>query len=120
MPLLRRLALSLAVLAASPTSQAGGHAFAEPTPQGISPSRARTLAHLVRHDCGSCHGLTLRGGLGPPLTPDALSGKPVSYLKAVILDGRPGSAMPHWRPLLAESDAQWIAEALLRGVPDAQ
>lgn len=86
----------------------------------ITPAREKELVHFVRHDCGSCHGLTLRGGLGPPLTPEALKGKPAAYVKAMILDSRPGTAMPHWRPLLPEAEAAWIAETLLRGLPDAR
>ena len=36
---------------------------------GASPDAARRaeLVTLVRQDCGSCHGLTLKGGLGPAL-----------------------------------------------------
>ena len=86
----------------------------------LAPQRAAQLTHLVRQDCGSCHGMTLGGGLGPPLLPAALAGKPAAYLKQVILDGRAGSAMPGWSPLLSEADAGWIAERLLRGFPDAR
>ena len=86
--------------------------------QGIGPARQAELINLVRHDCGSCHGLTLKGGLGPALTPSALSGKPVTYVKAIILDSRHGSAMPAWRGLLSEAEAAWIAEQLLKGFPD--
>ncbi|MGQ0522887.1 MAG: c-type cytochrome [Betaproteobacteria bacterium] len=86
----------------------------------VSRAREKELVHLVLHDCGSCHGLTLRGGLGPPLTAEALRARPVAYIKAMILDGRPGTAMPHWRPLLREAEAAWIAEKLLQGMPDAK
>jgi cytochrome c55X len=78
------------------------------------------LVRFVRHDCGSCHGLTLKGGLGPPLTAAALAGKPPSYLQAVILEGRAGTAMPPWSSFVSTSEAQWIAERLLEGFPDAR
>lgn len=94
------------------------HVLAADTP--TSPQRARQLAYMVRQDCGSCHGMTLNGGLGPPLSPSALAGKPPAYLKHVILFGSKGTAMPGWSALLSESDAVWIAEHLLRGVPDAR
>jgi cytochrome c55X len=77
------------------------------------------LARLVRHDCGSCHGLRLTGGLGPALTSAALQGKPAAYLQAVILSGRAGTAMPPWSPFLTQAEAAWIAERLLEGFPDA-
>ena len=52
---------------------------------------------LLKHDCGSCHGLTMKGGLGPPLLPDTLAGKDEEALAAIILDGVPGKPMPPWR-----------------------
>jgi len=82
--------------------------------------RQLELVRLVRHDCGSCHGLTLAGGLGPALSAQALRHKPVHYLKTVILDGRHGTAMPGWSPFLSESEAAWIAERLLAGFPGAR
>jgi len=71
------------------------------------------LAHLVTQDCGSCHGLKLTGGLGTPITPEALEGHTVEGLTTIILDGIPGTAMPPWRPLLSEAEAEWIAAYLL-------
>lgn len=86
----------------------------------IAPARQAELVHLVRQDCGSCHGMTLNGGLGPALTREALASKPAAYIRHVILDGRPGTAMPGWRPLLSEAEAAWIASRLLEGMPDAR
>ena len=62
--------------------------------------------------------LTLKGGLGPALTPDALTGKPAVMLQAVILHGRPGTPMPPWAPFMNESEAGWLAEQLVAGVAD--
>ena len=73
------------------------------------------LANLVRHDCGSCHGLSLTGGLGKPLTADRLRKWDGDQLIQIILDGIPGTPMPPWRPLLTEGEARWIAEALKSG-----
>lgn len=79
-------------------------------------SRQAELTNLVRQDCGSCHGMTLKGGLGRPITPDKLTGYDSSSLAEIILDGVPGTPMPPWRGLINERDAQWIAEALLTGL----
>lgn len=76
------------------------------------------LKHLVRQDCGSCHGMTLKGGLGTPLTADALRDKPLDSLTATILYGRPGTAMPAWKTLLNETEATWIARQLIAGFPE--
>jgi cytochrome c55X len=83
-----------------------------------APARQQQLIHMVRHDCGSCHGLTLAGGLGPALLPAALQGKPVEYLESMILRGRTGTAMPGWEGLLSEEEARWIASRLREGFPD--
>jgi len=67
---------------------------------------------LVRDDCGACHGLTLKGGLGSPLLPQSLAEKPDDVLVETILDGRPGTPMPPWRGMLGEDDARWIVRYL--------
>lgn len=74
---------------------------------------AERLTHLVTQDCGSCHGLTRKGGLGSPLTPEVLEGADPETLASIILDGVPGTAMPPWRPLMSEDEALWIANYLL-------
>lgn len=79
---------------------------------GIPPERRAQLEHMAIQDCGSCHGLTMQGGLGSPITPRALTGRDPQALAATILDGVPGTAMPPWRPLLTEAEALWIAEYL--------
>ncbi len=80
----------------------------------------RELIRLVRQDCGSCHGMTLKGGLGSPLTAAALAGKPAESLAATILYGRPGTAMPAWKSLLSPAQAEWIAARLIEGFPEEQ
>ncbi len=85
----------------------------------VSAERAATLVRLVRQDCGSCHGLRLAGGLGPALTPEALTGKPDPALVQTVLRGRPGTPMPGWAGLLSEDDAAWIVKRLKEGFPDA-
>ncbi len=82
----------------------------------IGPTRAAELERLVRHDCGSCHGMTLKGGLGSDLTAERLDGIDLDGLTEIILDGVPGTAMPPWRPLLSEGEALWIAQYLLGAV----
>lgn len=86
----------------------------------IAYPRQTELGQLLRQDCGSCHGLRLQGGLGPPLTPEALRNKPPAYLERVILEGRAGTPMPPWRGLLTPAEAQWLVQTLLRGVDDVR
>ncbi len=87
--------------------------------QEAAPSQVRTgeLVHLVRQDCGSCHGLTLKGGLGPALTAEALHDKPAESLIATVLGGRPGTPMPPFRGIVSASEAAWIIRQLQAGFP---
>lgn len=84
----------------------------------IAEPDAEALERLVRQDCGSCHGLTLKGGLGPDIRAQTLVHQDRDSLTALILDGIPGTAMPPWRPLLSEEEARWIARYLLNGAAE--
>jgi len=82
---------------------------------GVSPERASRLSYLVRQDCGACHGIRLKGGLGSPLNPPDLAGVDAATIAEIILDGVPDTPMPPWRGELSEDDAHWIANALKQG-----
>lgn len=101
-----RIALGLVLLATF--SAASG----EPAPE-----RRAQLLHLLRQDCGACHGMTLKGGLGPSLEPAALAQKDAGMLEFVILRGRPGTAMPPWSPFLSQAEARWVVRQLKKGLP---
>lgn len=88
---------------------------AEATP---GTERQRELVRFVRQECGFCHGLCLTGGLGAPLTAQAMRDKPAGTMVAVILHGIPGTAMPAWQPFLSDADAAWIVRSLQEGFPD--
>ncbi len=79
--------------------------------------RQKELVRLVRQDCGSCHGMTLKGGLGPALLPETLRDKPAEGLVATIVHGRPGTAMPPWERFVTEDEARWIVDKLLSEFP---
>ena len=84
-----------------------------------APSAVRRdeLITLVRQDCGSCHGLTLKGGLGPALLPETLKHQSTNSLAATILQGRAGTTMPPWQRFMTESEAEWIVVNLQKGFP---
>lgn len=85
--------------------------------QPLPASRAKELVHLVRQDCGSCHGLTLKGGLGPALTAETFRQRPAESMVATILHGRPGTPMPPFKGIVSEAEAQWIVQQLQAGFP---
>lgn len=113
--LIGALSLSLPVFLPAPV-QAGQPFAGASVP---APARQAELLHLLRQDCGSCHGLRMAGGLGLPLTPPALKGKHPEALRQTILHGRTGTTMPPWSPFLSEDEAGWMVETLLKGLPDA-
>lgn len=73
------------------------------------------LQNFVIQDCGSCHGLTLKGGLGPALRPGNLEALPAAAIAAIIREGVPGTAMPPWKALLTDHEIRWISEQLKSG-----
>jgi cytochrome c55X len=82
-----------------------------------TPERKTELYNLVIQDCGSCHGLTMKGGLGSPLLPENLDGKDTEALVEIVLDGVSGTPMPPWRTQLGRGEAEWIIEQLKNGLP---
>jgi cytochrome c55X len=77
-----------------------------------NPERQQELLNMLNHDCGACHGLSREGGLGSPLTPEALANKSDDFLISTILEGRKGTAMPPWKKFLKESEARWLVQQL--------
>lgn len=84
----------------------------------VTAQRQQALVHMVRQDCGACHGMQLTGGLGPPLTPQALNDRTIEAIVATTLHGRPGTPMPPWKSMLSDADALWIAQQLRAGFPE--
>lgn len=107
-PLLLRLLLPLAI-GALPLA-----AGAEPS---LSAEREAELETLLYQDCGSCHGMTLRGGLGPALPQSRMNAYSQDGLAALILHGVEGTAMPGWEGLLTEQEALWLADHLQNDNP---
>jgi cytochrome c55X len=83
----------------------------------LSDQRRDEMIHLVRQDCGSCHGLTLKGGLGSALLPENLEPLDAATIAMIILEGKSGTPMPAWKNLLTPDEALWIARHLKQGFP---
>lgn len=77
-----------------------------------SADRQNTLRNMLKHDCGACHGLTMKGGLGPTLLPEALARKSDDFLANAILNGRKGTAMPPWQRFINRDEALWLIKVL--------
>ena len=85
-----------------------GNAMAD-TP---SLERQRVLKDMLLNDCGACHGLTLKGGLGSALTTEALANKDTDLLVNTVLQGKKGTAMPAWGEIVSQQDAIWLIKYL--------
>ena len=118
-PCLRRrlasLLFALGALTQPVTNAVAGSEVSPPTA-----ARRAEILKMVRQDCGSCHGMTMMGGLGPALTPAAVQSKPADSLTVTILHGRPGTAMPPWQDFLSADEAAWIVQQLQQGLPDGR
>lgn len=116
-PGIPRLRTALAALASLISLAAWSDEPAPSVQTPISASRRTELVRLVRQDCGSCHGMTLKGGLGPALLPETLRDKAPDDLQSVILHGRLNTAMPPWQRFLSAAEAKWIVLNLQKGFP---
>lgn len=82
----------------------------------IPNDRQQELLHLIKHDCGSCHGMTLKGGLGTPLTSEKLQGKSPEALSSIIMNGVKGTPMPPWKGILDKQEVSWMVKQLKTGI----
>jgi cytochrome c55X len=82
----------------------------------LSEQRRAELRNLLLQDCGSCHGMTLKGGLGPALTPEALKDKPREFIELTIREGRSGTPMPPWKGILSQDEIRWLVDILYTGI----
>lgn len=85
--------------------------FAE---QSLNNIRQQELQNMFKHDCGSCHGLTMKGGLGSPLLAESVKNKTDKFLVKTILEGRKGTAMPPWKSFITRQEAMWLVKNLIR------
>lgn len=107
--------LGAAVLVACAVFSTGPGLAGEPVRE-----RQLELLHRLEQDCGSCHGMTMKGGLGPALTPEALVGKPDAGLVDAIVHGRPGTPMAPWDFEISEDEAAWLVLQLRRGIGNGE
>jgi cytochrome c55X len=108
----------IAVAAAALLMLAAPAAYAQSGADTPSQSRQAELIYRLRQDCGSCHGYTLKGGLGPSLLPAALKGKDDDTLVHVILYGMPGRPMPPWSFEVSRDEAFWLVREMKKGLKD--
>jgi cytochrome c55X len=90
--------------------------LASATAGPVSAARQVNLHNLLVQDCGSCHGLTMRGGLGPALLPENLRERSREALIDTVMYGRPNTAMPPWNSMLSREEAAWMIDQLRQGV----
>lgn len=116
---MRKMLLIISLLVAQSSladNNVADNSLADNSRTEMSSARQDELLYLLKHDCGSCHGMTLKGGLGPALLPQTLAAQPRDYIVTTIMQGRKDTAMPGWSSMLTQSDAAWLAEQLQNGL----
>jgi len=83
-------------------------------PAEVTNERQSELLNFVEQNCPACHGIRMRGSIGPPLSEASLQHLSVNEVTLTILYGFPEKGMPAWETQLSEKDAYWIAEFLKR------
>ena len=78
----------------------------------LAPRRQQELLTMLQHDCGACHGLRLKGGLGPPLNTDTLKERNTAELINIVTEGRKGTPMPPWKEILNAEEIAWLVDRL--------
>ncbi len=86
--------------------------IAHPVLADPAPQRQQQLLELLKQDCGACHGLTLKGGLGPALLPENIKHQSDESLVHAIQNGRPGTPMPPWRDFISVAETEWLVRYL--------
>ncbi len=81
----------------------------------ITNERQSELLYFVEQKCPACHGIGMRGSIGPALSKANLQHLSVNAVTLTILYGLPEKGMPAWEAQLSEREASWIAELLKRG-----
>lgn len=89
-------------------------ALAQGTP--LEREEQQAMWHLLLQDCGSCHGMTLKGGLGPALPAQRMRELGDENVQAVIRHGRPGTPMPPWGERLSDAQIAYLSEILRAGI----
>ena len=83
-------------------------------PAEVTDERQSELLDFVEQNCPACHGIRMRGSIGPALSKANLQYLSVNAVTLTILYGLTDKGMPAWEAQLSERDAYWIAEFLKR------
>jgi len=81
----------------------------------VANERQSELLYFVEQNCPACHGIRMKGSIGPALSKADLQHLSVNAVTLTILYGLPDKGMPAWEAQLSETDAFWIAKLLKRG-----
>lgn len=103
---------------AAKTKDASATNLTSKTSDVIPQQRREEILHILKHDCGACHGMTLKGGLGPSLKPDSINKMSTEQIIATITYGRSGTPMPPWKPFFTAKETRWLAQQLQQGIKE--
>lgn len=80
-----------------------------------SAEKQAEIKRLLQNTCSSCHGVDLKGAIGPALKPETLGSKSDELLIDTIYNGRKGTMMSSWKASMNKDEIAWLVGILKNG-----
>lgn len=80
-----------------------------------SAEKQAEIKRLLQNTCSSCHGVDLKGAIGPALKPETLANKADDMLIDTIYNGRKGTMMSSWKASMNKEEIAWLVGILKSG-----
>lgn len=80
-----------------------------------SAEKQAEIRTMLKNTCSSCHGVDLKGAIGPALKPETLGNKADEMLIDTIYNGRKGTMMSSWKASMNKDEIAWLVGILKSG-----
>jgi cytochrome c55X len=80
-----------------------------------SAEKQAEIRTMLKNTCSSCHGVDLKGAIGPALKPETLGSKSDELLIDTIYNGRKGTMMSSWKASMNKDEIAWLVGILKSG-----
>jgi cytochrome c55X len=80
-----------------------------------SAEKQAEIRTMLKNTCSACHGVDLKGAIGPALKPETLANKADEMLIDTIYNGRKGTMMSSWKAMMNKDDIAWLVGVLKSG-----
>lgn len=80
-----------------------------------SADKQTEIRTMLKNMCSACHGVDLKGAMGPALKPETLANKADDMLIDTIYNGRKGTMMSSWKASMNKDEIAWLVGVLKSG-----